>query len=88
MDCHHGITNFAERKKGEHLRMEDRGAIKTLRNQGLGIRAIARRIGCAPSTVTNELKRGTPPRKSNKGKALATPQSGERRSTRPTEPTP
>ncbi len=69
MDCHHCITNFAERKKGEHLRMEDRGAIKALWNQGPGIRAIARQIGCAPGTVTNELKRGTPPRKSNKGKA-------------------
>ncbi|EJW90977.1 Transposase, IS30 family, partial [gut metagenome] len=25
-------------------------------------------IGCSPSTVTNELRRGTPPRKSNKGR--------------------
>ena len=67
MDCHHCITEYAERKKGQHLRMEDRGAIKVLKKQGLGPRAIARQIGCAPSTVTNELRRGTPTRKSNKG---------------------
>ena len=69
MDCHHCITESAERKKGQHLRMEDRGAIKVLKKQGLGPRAIARQIGCSPSTVTNELRRGTPARKSNKGKA-------------------
>ena len=69
MDCHHCITNSEERKKGQHLRMKDRGAIKVLKKQGLGMRAIARQIGCAPSTVTNELRRGTPARKSSKGKA-------------------
>ena len=60
MDCLNYSTNETERKKGQHLRMEDRGAIKALRQQGLGIRAIARQVGCAPSTVTNELRRGTP----------------------------
>ena len=69
MDCHHYSTESAERKKGQHLRMEDRGAIKVLKKQGLGLRAIARQIGCSPSTVANELRRGTPARKSNKGKA-------------------
>ena len=78
MDCHHCITESAERKKGQHLRMEDRGAIKVLKKQGLGPRAIARQIGCAPSTVTNELRRGTPARKSNKGKAPGySPKLGE-----------
>ena len=78
MDCHHCITEYAERKKGQHLRMEDRGAIKVLKKQGLGPRAIARQIGCAPSTVTNELRRGTPTRKSNKGKAPGySPKLGE-----------
>ena len=78
MDCHHCITEYAERKKGQHLRMEDRGAIKVLKKLGLGTRAIARQIGCAPSTVTNELRRGTPARKSNKGKAPGySPKLGE-----------
>jgi transposase, IS30 family len=69
MDCQDYIILTPERKKWEHLGLEERGAIKALRKQGLGIRAIARKVGCAPSTVTNELKRGTPPRKSNRGKA-------------------
>ena len=69
MDCQDYITDSTERKKGQHLRMVERGAIKALKQEGLGIRAIAKRIGCAPSTVTNELRRGTPARKSNKGKA-------------------
>lgn len=69
MDCQDYTTDSTERKKGQHLRMVERGAIKALKQEGLGIRAIARRIGCAPSTVTNELRRGTPARKSNKGKA-------------------
>ena len=70
MDCQDYITVMPERKRGQHLGSEERGAIKALRKQGCGIRAIARVIGCAPSTVSNELARGTPPGKSNKGKAL------------------
>ncbi len=69
MDCQDYITVKGERKKGEHLGLEERGAIKVLHKQGLGVRAISREVGCAPSTVTNELRRGTPPRKSNRGKA-------------------
>ena len=63
MACPKYSTEMAERKKGQHLRMEERGAIKALEKQGLGVRAIARAIGCAPTTVTNELRRGTPARK-------------------------
>lgn len=37
MDCHNYSTTETERKKGRHLRMEDRDAIKALRQQGLGI---------------------------------------------------
>lgn len=85
MDCQDYITDSAERKKGQHLRLVERGAIKALKQEGLGIRAIAGRIGCAPSTVTNELRRGTPARKSNKGKHRATPQHWEKPSTRPTD---
>ena len=56
MACPKYSTEMAERKKGQHLRMEERGAIKALEKQGLGVRAIARAIGCAPTTVTNELR--------------------------------
>ena len=68
MDCQDYITMEPERKRGQHLQREDRGAIQRLRCLGYSNRAIARVIGCAPTTVGNELRRGTPPRKSNKGR--------------------
>ena len=54
MDCPKYSTEKAERKKGQHLRMEERGAIKALEKQGLGVRAIARAIGCAPPERVHE----------------------------------
>ena len=84
IDCQDYITEPAERKKGQHLQREERGAIQHLKRQGYSNRAIAREIGCSPSTVENELRRGTPPRKSNKGRNPATQQGVERPSTRPT----
>mgnify|MGYP002727750682 CR=1 len=68
MDCQEYITESAERKKGQHLQREERGAIQHLKRQGFSNRAVARAIGCSPSTVANELRRGTPPRKSYKGR--------------------
>ena len=68
MDCQDYITESVERKKGQHLQREERGTIQALKRQGLSNRAIARAIGCSPTTVGNELKRGTPPRKSDKGR--------------------
>lgn len=67
MDYQDYITVPAERKKGQHLQREDRGAIRHLKRQGLSNRAIDREIGCSPSTVGYEIARDTPPRKSNKG---------------------
>ena len=68
MDCQDYITESVERKKGQHLQREERGAIQHLKNAGYTNRGIARAIGCSPTTVGNELKRGTPPRKSSKGR--------------------
>ena len=68
MDCQDYITELVERKKGQHLQREERGAIQHLKNAGYTNRAIARAIGCSPTTVGNELKRGTPPQKSSKGR--------------------
>ena len=68
MDFQDYITESVERKKGQHLQREERGAIQHLKNAGYTNRAIARAIGCSPTTVGNELKRGTPPRKSSKGR--------------------
>jgi IS30 family transposase len=68
MDKLYSITISAERKRGQHLQAEDRGALQALKAQGYSNRAIAKILGCSPTTVGNELKRGTPPRKSSKGK--------------------
>ena len=81
MDCQYYITESAERKKGQHLQREERGAIQHLKNAGYTNRAIARAIGCSPTTVGNELKRGTPPQKSSKGRSPDTRQDVEKRST-------
>ena len=35
MDCHHYTTELAERKRGQHLQREERGAIQALKRQGL-----------------------------------------------------
>ena len=69
MDCHDYTTDFPKHKKGKHLTLEERVAIRVLWALKYSIRAIARMIGCSPSTVLNELRRGTPARKSNKGRA-------------------
>ena len=68
MDCPDYITVEPERKPGQHLQREDRGAIQRLRRLGYSNRAIARELNCSPTTVGTELGRGTPPRKSNKGR--------------------
>lgn len=60
MDKNHSITIPAERKRGQHLGAEERGAIQQLRKLGYSNRAIAREINCSPSTVGYELARGTP----------------------------
>ena len=60
MDQTYSITNVTERKRGQHLRAEDRGAIQALKKHGLSNREIARTIHCSPSTVGYELRRGTP----------------------------
>ena len=67
MDYQDYITESVERKKGQHLQREERGAIQHLKNAGYTNRAIARAIGCSPTTVGNELKRGTPPPKEQQG---------------------
>ena len=70
MDYRHYITDLPERKSGQHLQREERGAIQALKRQGLSNRAIARELGCSPTTIGNELRRGTPPRVSRARVAL------------------
>lgn len=59
MDNNYSTTNFEERKRGQHLKAEDRGAIQQLKRLGYSNRAIAKQLNCSPTTVGNELKRGT-----------------------------
>lgn len=57
MDKIHSNTNT--HKKGKHLSFEERVIIQLRLKDGFSIRAIAREIGCSPTTVSNEIKRGT-----------------------------
>jgi IS30 family transposase len=59
MDKPYSITELEERKRGQHLGAEERGAIQRLKRMGFSNRAIAREINCSPSTVGYELRRGT-----------------------------
>ncbi len=60
MDCQDYTTFQAERARGQHLRLDDRGAIQRLHKLGNSNRAIARELNCSPTTIGNELRRGTP----------------------------
>lgn len=68
MDCQNYITEVQERKRGQHLQREDRGAIQRLKRLGYSNRAIAREIGCSPTTIGNELRRGTPAQQHSRGR--------------------
>ena len=59
MDKTYSIIIPEERKRGQHLGAEERGAIQRLKKLGYSNRAIAREINCSPATVGYELGRGT-----------------------------
>lgn len=60
MDKTDSITNFTERKRGQHLDAYTRGKIQQLKKLGYSNRFIAGEVDCSPSTVGYELRRGTP----------------------------
>jgi len=68
MDHLNSTTFTPDRERGQHLRFEDRCSIKVFKKLGYSLRQIAAAIGCSPTTVSNELKRGTGTRKSNRGR--------------------
>ena len=43
----------------KHLSFEERVVIQTRLKDGYSIRAIARELGCSPSTISYEVRRGT-----------------------------
>ncbi len=69
MDQAHFNTIEDVRKSGRHLSLEERGMIQALYQKGFSLRSIAAEVGCAHTTVFYELRRGTPMRKSNHGRA-------------------
>ena len=69
MDQNHFNTDEAVHKSGSHLTLAERGMIQALHREGMSLRDIAKNIGCAHTTIYYELKRGTLPRKSNRGRA-------------------
>ena len=72
-------TKSEEPKRGQHLQREERGIIWQMNRAKHSDRAIARTIGCSPSTIGNELRRGTPPRISKRGRAPSySPKRGQR----------
>ena len=50
MDNQYHTTEYSERKRGRHLTLADRGAIKYLHKLGYSNRAIARELNCSPTT--------------------------------------
>jgi len=68
MDNYQNITNESGRKPGKHLTAEDRGAIQAMKKLEYSNRKIAAYLHCSPTTVSNELKRGTPPKTGSRGR--------------------
>ena len=60
MEHIHSNTNFTERKRGQHLSLDERGIIQALKKEGRSNHYIADRLNCSVSTIGYELRRGTP----------------------------
>ncbi len=69
MDQTYFNTIEDSRKSGSHLSLEERGMIQAMHRQGYSLRSIAAEVGCAHTTVWYELRRGTPEKKGNRGRA-------------------
>ena len=85
MDCHHCITESAERKKGQHLRMEDRGAINVLKKQGLGLVPSPDRSAAPHPPLRMSCGEASRLARATRGKLPVIPPSWEKLSTEPTE---
>jgi len=52
-------STITSRKKGKHLSYEERVIIQIRYKDHYSVRAIAREIDCSPSTISNEIARGS-----------------------------
>lgn len=68
MDQQYFTTSITDRKRGQHLKFEDRCMIKAFHKLGYSLRRIAATLNCSPSTVLNKLRRGTGTRKGSRGR--------------------
>ena len=68
MSRNYSTTITPSRERGQHLKFEDRVSIKIYRRFKYTLRAIAEAIGCSPSTIMYELRRGTGKRKGLRGR--------------------
>ena len=68
MDHSYSTTN--EHKKGQHLTYDERMLIQIRLKDGKSQKAIAREIGCSPTTISNEVKKGLIPLQRNKSQML------------------
>ncbi len=62
------LNYTTNRMKGAHLKPEERGIIFALHQEGRSTRYIAAILNCSPSTISYELRRGTAPKKGNRGR--------------------
>ena len=69
MDHIHSNTFDDVHTSGRHLPLEERDMIQALHRRWLSFRDIAAAVGCAYTTVSYELRRETPERKSKHGRA-------------------
>jgi len=68
MDQLNSTTFIPDRERGQHLKFEDRCSLKVFRRFNFSYRRIAEELNCSPSTVMNELRRGTGTRNGNRGR--------------------
>ncbi len=60
MEHIHSNTDFTERKRGQHLSLDERGIIQALKKEGRSNHYIADRLNCSVTTIGYELRRDTP----------------------------
>ena len=68
MGHNYSTTITPDCEMGQHLKFEDRVSIKIYRQQSKTRVQFVIAIGCFPSTVMYELKRGTPERNGDRGR--------------------
>lgn len=68
MDRLNSTTLTPERQRHQHLIFEDRCSIRIFKKLGYSLRGIAAVLGCSPSTVLYELRRGTGTRNGSRGR--------------------